>query len=85
MRTAASYEWCERVRRRRDGRGGDSGRRLPAVVQLLTLAPMDGLEDRGLDHLVREQYDLSLIACDAPSAAVRPNPQSVASARLDSV
>ncbi|MFC7045792.1 acetamidase/formamidase family protein [Halobacteriaceae archaeon GCM10025711] len=38
--------------------GGVEVGRLPGVVQLTMLAPMDLLADRGLDSLVREQYDL---------------------------
>ncbi|MFC7154850.1 acetamidase/formamidase family protein [Halomarina halobia] len=38
--------------------GGVEIARLPGVVQLTLLAPMDVLEERGLADLVREQYDL---------------------------
>ena len=38
--------------------GGVSIGRLPGVVQLHLLAPMDVLEERGIAHLVREQYGL---------------------------
>jgi len=38
--------------------GGVQIGRLPGVVQLDMLAPMDVLEERGLDGLVREQYGL---------------------------
>lgn len=38
--------------------GGVEIGRLPGVVQLNMLAPMDRLEDRGIAHLVRNQYDL---------------------------
>jgi len=38
--------------------GGVQIGRLPGVVQLDMLAPMDTLEARGIDHLVREQYGL---------------------------
>ena len=37
--------------------GGVQIGRLPGVVQLDVLAPMDVLEERGLDEVVREQYD----------------------------
>ncbi|MHB9286442.1 acetamidase/formamidase family protein [Halobacteriales archaeon Cl-PHB] len=46
------------VRARCTFTGGVEIGRLPGVVQLTMLAPMDRLADRGLDHLVREQYDL---------------------------
>lgn len=46
------------VRARCTFTGGVQIGRLPGVVQLDMLAPMDRLEDRGLAHLVREQYDL---------------------------
>lgn len=38
--------------------GGVEIGRLPGVVQLNMLAPMDRLEDRGIAHLVRHQYGL---------------------------
>ncbi|WP_336362453.1 acetamidase/formamidase family protein [Halalkalicoccus salilacus] len=38
--------------------GGVQIGRLPGVVQLDMLAPMAKLEERGIAHLVREQYDL---------------------------
>ncbi|MXR51318.1 acetamidase/formamidase family protein [Halovenus sp. WSH3] len=38
--------------------GGVQIGRLPGVVQLDMLAPLDVLEDRGFAHLVRDQYDL---------------------------
>ena len=38
--------------------GGVEIGRLPGVVQLTMLAPMDILEDRGVAHLVRDQYGL---------------------------
>jgi formamidase len=38
--------------------GGVEIGRLPGVVQLTMLAPMDVLEDQGLAHLARDQYDL---------------------------
>lgn len=38
--------------------GGVQVGRLPGVVQLDMLAPLDVLAERGLDGLVREQYDL---------------------------
>lgn len=38
--------------------GGVEVGRLPGVVQLTMLAPMEVLEDQGLAHLVRAQYDL---------------------------
>ncbi|XVH32112.1 acetamidase/formamidase family protein [Haloferacaceae archaeon DSL9] len=46
------------VRSRCTFTGGVEIGRLPGVVQLSMLAPMDILEDRGMAHLVREQYDL---------------------------
>jgi len=46
------------VRSRCTFTGGVQIGRLPGVVQLDMLAPMDVLEDRGIDHLVRDQYDL---------------------------
>ena len=46
------------VRARCTFTGGVEIGRLPGVVQLTMLAPMDVLEDRGIDHLVREQYGL---------------------------
>jgi acetamidase/formamidase len=46
------------VRTRCTFTGGVEIGRLPGVVQLTMLAPMDVLEDRGIAHLVREQYDL---------------------------
>ncbi|NHN60081.1 MULTISPECIES: acetamidase/formamidase family protein [Halorussus] len=46
------------VRARCTFTGGVEIGRLPGVVQLSMLAPMDRLEERGLDHLVREQYGL---------------------------
>jgi hypothetical protein len=44
------------VRARCTFTGGVEIGRLPGVVQLTMLAPMDRLADRGIDHLVREQY-----------------------------
>jgi len=38
--------------------GGVEVGRLPGVVQLTMLAPMDVLEARGIAHLVRDQYGL---------------------------
>lgn len=38
--------------------GGVEIGRLPGVVQLTMLAPMRSLEDKGIDHLVKDQYDL---------------------------
>jgi acetamidase/formamidase len=46
------------VRARCTFTGGVEIGRLPGVVQLTLLAPMDVLADRGLDSLVRAQYDL---------------------------
>jgi acetamidase/formamidase len=46
------------VRARCTFTGGVEIARLPGVVQLSMLAPMDLLEDRGLAETVREQYDL---------------------------
>jgi acetamidase/formamidase len=46
------------VRARCTFTGGVEIGRLPGVVQLTLLAPMDVLADRGLDALVRAQYDL---------------------------
>ena len=46
------------VRSRCTFTGGVEVGRLPGVVQLDMLAPMDVLEERGMAHLVREQYDL---------------------------
>jgi len=46
------------VRARCTFTGGVEIARLPGVVQLSMLAPMDLLEDRGLADTVREQYDL---------------------------
>jgi len=46
------------VRTRCTFTGGVEIGRLPGVVQLNMLAPMDRLEEQGLAHLVREQYDL---------------------------
>jgi len=46
------------VRSRCTFTGGVEVGRLPGVVQLDMLAPMDVLEDRGMAHLVRERYDL---------------------------
>ncbi|WP_254766949.1 acetamidase/formamidase family protein [Salinilacihabitans rarus] len=46
------------VRSRCTFTGGVQIGRLPGVVQLDMLAPMDVLEQRGLAHLVREQYGL---------------------------
>jgi acetamidase/formamidase len=46
------------VRARCTFTGGVEIGRLPGVVQLTLLAPMDVLADRGLDGLVRAQYDL---------------------------
>ncbi|MGA9401913.1 acetamidase/formamidase family protein, partial [Haladaptatus sp.] len=45
------------VRARCTFTGGVEIGRLPGVVQLTMLAPMDRLEDRGLADLVRAQYD----------------------------
>jgi acetamidase/formamidase len=45
------------VRARCTFTGGVEIGRLPGVVQLTLLAPMDVLADRGLDSLVRAQYD----------------------------
>jgi acetamidase/formamidase len=38
--------------------GGVEIGRLPGVVQLTMLAPLDRLDDRGIAHLVRDQYGL---------------------------
>jgi hypothetical protein len=46
------------VRARCTFTGGVEIGRLPGVVQLTLLAPMDVLADRGLDSLVRAQYGL---------------------------
>ncbi|NUE01130.1 acetamidase/formamidase family protein [Halorubraceae archaeon YAN] len=46
------------VRSRCTFTGGVEVGRLPGVVQLSLLAPMDVLEERGMAHVVREQYDL---------------------------
>jgi len=46
------------VRTRCTFTGGVEIGRLPGVVQLNMLAPMDRLEEQGLAHLVREQYGL---------------------------
>ena len=46
------------VRTRCTFTGGVEIGRLPGVVQLTMLAPMDRLEERGLAHLVSEQYGL---------------------------
>jgi acetamidase/formamidase len=46
------------VRSRCTFTGGVEVGRLPGVVQLDMLAPMDVLEERGMAHLVREQYGL---------------------------
>ncbi|MFB6171277.1 MAG: acetamidase/formamidase family protein [Haloarculaceae archaeon] len=46
------------VRARCTFSGGVEIARLPGVVQLSMLAPMDLLEDRGLADVVRRQYDL---------------------------
>jgi len=46
------------VRARCTFTGGVEIGRLPGVVQLTMLAPMDRLDERGVAHLVREQYDL---------------------------
>ncbi|WP_327054130.1 acetamidase/formamidase family protein [Halomicrococcus gelatinilyticus] len=46
------------VRARCTFTGGVEIGRLPGVVQLTMLAPMDRLEERGLADLVRTQYDL---------------------------
>jgi formamidase len=46
------------VRSRCTFTGGVQIGRLPGVVQLDMLAPMEILEARGIDHLVREQYEL---------------------------
>lgn len=45
------------VRARCTFTGGVEVGRLPGVVQLSILAPMDRLSSRGIDHLVRSQYD----------------------------
>jgi acetamidase/formamidase len=47
------------IRARSTFTGGVEIGRLPGVVHLHLLAPMDRLEERGLAHLLREQYDLS--------------------------
>ncbi|MFC6717041.1 acetamidase/formamidase family protein [Natrialbaceae archaeon GCM10025810] len=58
-RAGALLEMSEgEVRSRCTFTGGVQIGRLPGVVQLDMLAPMDLLEDRGLAHLVREQYGL---------------------------
>ena len=44
------------VRSRCTFTGGVQIGRLPGVVQLDVLAPMDVLEERGIAHLVQEQY-----------------------------
>ncbi|WP_435348491.1 acetamidase/formamidase family protein [Haloarchaeobius sp. HRN-SO-5] len=46
------------VRTRCTFTGGVEIGRLPGLVQLTMLAPMAKLEERGIDHLVREQYGL---------------------------
>jgi acetamidase/formamidase len=46
------------VRARCTFTGGVEIGRLPGVVQLTMLAPMERLEERGIADLVREQYDL---------------------------
>ncbi len=46
------------VRTRSTFTGGVEVGRLPGVVQLNMLVPMDKLEELGMAHLVREQYDL---------------------------
>ncbi|MFB6267456.1 MAG: acetamidase/formamidase family protein [Halodesulfurarchaeum sp.] len=46
------------VRTRATFTGGVEVGRLPGVVQLSLLVPMDLLEDRGIAHLVREQYSI---------------------------
>src|SRR6056297_3439499 len=46
------------VRARCTFTGGVQIGRLPGVVQLDVLAPMDVLEERGIAHLVADQYDL---------------------------
>ncbi|MCU4751354.1 acetamidase/formamidase family protein [Halobacteria archaeon AArc-curdl1] len=46
------------VRARCTFTGGVQIGRLPGVVQLDMLAPMDRLEERNIAHLVREQYDI---------------------------
>ncbi|WP_226010856.1 acetamidase/formamidase family protein [Halomicrobium salinisoli] len=46
------------VRTRSTFTGGVEVGRLPGVVQLNMLVPMDRLEELGMAHLVREQYDL---------------------------
>ncbi|NUC73404.1 acetamidase/formamidase family protein [Haloterrigena sp. SYSU A558-1] len=46
------------VRSRCTFTGGVQIGRLPGVVQLDMLAPLDVLEERGIDHLVRDQYGL---------------------------
>ena len=58
-RTGALLEMSEgEVRSRCTFTGGVQIGRLPGVVQLDMLAPMDRLEACGIDHVVREQYDL---------------------------
>ncbi|MGM0398567.1 MAG: acetamidase/formamidase family protein [Halobacteriota archaeon] len=46
------------IRTRATFTGGVEVGRLPGVVQLSLMVPMDLLADRGLEHLVREQYGL---------------------------
>lgn len=46
------------IRARSTFTGGVEIGRLPGVVHLHLLAPIDRLEERGLAHLLREQYDL---------------------------
>jgi acetamidase/formamidase len=46
------------VRARCTFTGGVEIGRLPGVVQLTMLAPLDRLDDRGIAHLVRDQYGL---------------------------
>lgn len=46
------------IRTRATITGGVEVGRLPGVVQLTLLVPMEILEDRGIAHLVRSQYDL---------------------------
>ena len=58
-RAGALLEMSEgEVRSRCTFTGGVQIGRLPGVVQLDMLAPMDRLEACGIDHLVREQYGL---------------------------
>ncbi|WIV66834.1 acetamidase/formamidase family protein [Natrialbaceae archaeon AArc-T1-2] len=58
-RAGALLEMSEgEVRARCTFTGGVQIGRLPGVVQLDVLAPMDVLEERGIAHLVAEQYNL---------------------------